>query len=259
MKRKQTVFILILTLIFQACNAQMDIDQSSVLNGRWLVELESNDIGAIKTIFNFESTDSTFIAYTREGADKAILGFWKSTMARIFTKDFENGSLIRITDGIIQNRNDTTFLAAIFQTAQTDTATKLNETKKYILKKQTENSDFNYSKLMPIFEPVSGQYNYYQFISTYVGQAYNSDGPPLFEDFHDILIIKTDNKNKMIDAYQYTLEWSEPPLQYDVFKSSAKNITLTNNIKIAELKFKRTYSWSEDNKEMNESGIIKLQ
>ncbi len=116
-KRTRTVFILILTLIFQACNAQVDIDQSSVLSGRWLVELESNDIGSVKTIFTFESTDSTFIAYTREGADKEILGFWKSTMARIFTKDFENGCLIRITDGIIQNKNDTTFLAAIFRSS----------------------------------------------------------------------------------------------------------------------------------------------
>ena len=163
----------------------------------------------------------------------------------------------------------------IFQTDQTDTATKLDEIKQYILKKQTENSDFDYSKLngidgnikdslemktlMPIFEPVSGQYHYYQFISTYIGQAYNADGPPLYKDFHDILIIKTDNENKILDAYHYTLEWAEPPLQYDVFKSSAKNITLTNNMNIADLKFKRTYSWSEDNKEMEESGIIKLQ
>ena len=160
----------------------------------------------------------------------------------------------------------------VFETIQKDTAAELNETKFYILKKHTENSDFNYSKLddidgnkmstlnarniMPVFEPVSGQYNYDQFLSTFVGQAYNADGPPLFKDFHDILIIKTDNK--IIDAYHYTLEWAEPPLQYDVFKSSAKNIVLTNNMDISQLKFKRTYSWSDDNKELKENGIIKL-
>lgn len=162
-----------------------------------------------------------------------------------------------------------------FETTQKDTATKLNETKIYVLKKVTENSDFNYPKLenidghkidtlnirnlMPVFEPISGQYKCYQFLSTFVGEAYNADGPPLFKDFRDILIIKTDNENKIIDAYQYTLEWAEPPLQYDVFKSSAKNITLTNDLDIAELKFIRTYSWSEDNKAMKESGIIKLK
>ena len=163
----------------------------------------------------------------------------------------------------------------VFETNQKDSATRLNETKIYTLKKQTENSDFNYSKLddidsskmdtlnvrnlMTIFEPVYGQYKYYQFLSTFVGEAYNADGQTLFEDFHDILIIKTDSENKIIDAYQYTLEWAEPPLKYDVFKSSIINIPLTNNMDINLLKFIRTYSWNDDNKELNENGIIKLK
>lgn len=163
----------------------------------------------------------------------------------------------------------------VFETTKKDTATKLNEKKIYILKKQTENSDFNYSKLddidgnkinklnvgnlMPIFEPVSGQFKYYQFLSTFVSQAYNPDGPALLKDFHDILIIKTDNDNKIIDAYHYTLESAELPLQYDVFKSSAKDIYLTKNIDINQLKFIRTYSWSDSNNELKENGIIKLK
>ena len=153
-------------------------------------------------------------------------------------------------------------------------ATKQNETKIYILQKKTENSDFNYSKLdsidrnidtlnvknlMPIFEPISGHYNYYQFLSTYIELAFNPDGPAFLMDFHDILIIKTDNEHKIIDAYQYTLEWSEAPLQYDMFKSSINNISLTNNMGINQLKFIRTYDWTEDDKELDESGIIKLK
>lgn len=117
MKHIRPAFILILTLIIQGCNAQENSVKSSVLDGKWFVELKSNDIGTVKTIFNFVSTDSTFNAYTRKGADRAILGFWKSTMARVFTKDFKNGSLVRITDGIIQSRNDTLFLAAIFRSS----------------------------------------------------------------------------------------------------------------------------------------------
>ncbi|MDO5640561.1 MAG: hypothetical protein Q4G28_11915 [Neisseria sp.] len=162
----------------------------------------------------------------------------------------------------------------VFETTQKDTATGLNETKLYILKKHTENSDFNYSKLddidgntmdtpnasslMPVFEPISGRYQYYQFLSTFVGQAFNVDEAPLFKEFHDILIIKTDHENKIIDAYHYTLEWAEPPLQYDLFKSSAKNVYLTNNLDINQLKFKRTHRWHNDDEEMKESGIIKL-
>jgi hypothetical protein len=162
-------------------------------------------------------------------------------------------------------------VTTVFETTQKDTATKLNETKFYILKKRTENSDFNYSKLddidgnkmdtlnvrnlLPVFEPVSGHFNYYQFLATFKGESYDGG----IKDFHDILIIKTDTENKIIDAYQYTLEWAEPPLQYDVFKSSIKNISLTNNMDINQLKFIRTYSWSDNNKELKESGIIKLK
>jgi hypothetical protein len=67
----------------------------------------------------------------------------------------------------------------VFENNQTDKATELNEAKIYRLKKQTANSDFNYSKLndidshkmdslnirnvMTVFEPVGGQFNYYQF------------------------------------------------------------------------------------------------
>ena len=165
-------------------------------------------------------------------------------------------------------------IKTIFETSQKHTATALKETKIYFLQKQTENSDFDYSKLddidgikmdalnetnlLPIFEPVSGRYNFYQFLSTSVGEAYHADEPPLFEEFHDILIIKTDRENKILDAYHYTLEWAEPPLQYDVFKSSIKNISLTNNMDVKQLKFVRT-GWDHDNEDLNESGIIRLR
>lgn len=145
----------------------------------------------------------------------------------------------------------------------------------YLLKKQLENSDFNYAKLdrrddivfdtlnrkniMTIFEPVSGKYQYYQFISSFVGEAYHSDGPTLYRKFHDILIIKTDKDKKIMDAYQYTLEWAEPPLQYDMFKSTAKGITLINKLDIAQLKFMRTYGESENNKELKQSAILCLE
>ncbi|SEQ43818.1 hypothetical protein SAMN04488097_2049 [Epilithonimonas lactis] len=89
-----------------------------------------------------------------------------------------------------------------------DTITKPNETKIYILKKQKNNSDFDYSKLNDIdayygilskhresddissaFEPLKGKYNYYQFIATFKGKSYNDGGPTLIKDFNDILII----------------------------------------------------------------------
>lgn len=95
--------------------AQVAIDKE--IEGQWLVKLNSNDIGTVYTVLNFETDDKTFNAYTRRGADRDILGLWKSSLARIFTNDFKRGSLIRITDGNISEKGDTIILAAIFRSA----------------------------------------------------------------------------------------------------------------------------------------------
>ncbi len=163
----------------------------------------------------------------------------------------------------------------IFENTKVGTATGLTATPVYVLQKQAKNADFNYSKLnaidenikgaintknlMPVFEPISGTFNYYQFLATFKGKAYNGGEATTIKDFHDILIIKTDQNNKIIDAYQYTLEWAEPPLQYDLYRSSAKNILLADNLNIKQLKFKRTYNWSEKDIILKENGIIKLK
>lgn len=156
-----------------------------------------------------------------------------------------------------------------------DKATGLNEPKIYKLKKQLINADFDYSKLDDIdnnyglfhkpkkrisaFEPKNGKYNYYQFIATFKGSSYNGGAPTSIKEFKDILIIKTNNENQIIDAYQYTLEWSEPPFQYDVYKASAKHLKLTDHLMLESLQLKRTYSRNENNTLSNEKGIIKLQ
>jgi hypothetical protein len=110
-------FIFILTIgITISCNAQKQ-NSFSEIEGKWLTELNSNDIGLAKTIFTFETDDNTFIAYTRKKATNDILGFWKSTLARIFSSDFKHGSLLNITDGIIEKKNDTLNLKGIFKSA----------------------------------------------------------------------------------------------------------------------------------------------
>ena len=162
----------------------------------------------------------------------------------------------------------------IYSSTQKVTATKLNAPKIYVLQQIADNADFDYSKLedldasihevhsknrIQIFEPVIGAYRYYQFLSSYIGQAYNDVGQPLFKEFHDVLIVKTDRSNTIIDAYQYTLEWAEPPHQYDLYKSSAQNITLVNDLSISKLKFKRTYNWRKEDDELLEGGEIQLK
>lgn len=150
-----------------------------------------------------------------------------------------------------------------------ESPTELNAAKKYILKNKSINSDFDYSKLDNIdqqnktesFEPIDGNFTYYKFIATFVGYAYVAPGDSGDHNkiFHDIVIIKTNDRNEVLDAYQYTLEWAELPFQYDVFKSKTENLILVDNLDIKLLKLNRTESWDEKDKLSKESGIIKLK
>ena len=161
-----------------------------------------------------------------------------------------------------------------FESNSIGLATEQNEVKKYILKKRTRNSDFNYRKinkidrtirnskdgvtnenLLRIFNPVKGKYNYYQFIATFKGLTHREK----YEDIHDILIIKTDSKGIIKDAYQYTLEWAEPPLQYDLFKCDTSNLFLNKNLSVELLKLKRKNYWDKKNILHNENGRILIE
>ena len=79
------------------------------------------------------------------------------------------------------------------------------------------------------------------------------------QTFHDILIVKTNNENKIVDAFQYTIEWAEQPFRYDLYRSSVRNLPLTDGMDISTLKFARTEFWDAKDKLLKESGIIKLR
>ncbi len=116
--KNNPVFFCLFSFIFDVGgNAQHSPKTPTNLQGKWLVEINSNDIGIVKTIFHFETEEDTFQARTRKNADRAILGFWKSTLARTFTKNFKKGALVRITDGIMEERGDTLVLAGVFRSA----------------------------------------------------------------------------------------------------------------------------------------------
>ena len=173
--------------------------------------------------------------------------------------------LLSIGQTSCQNRK----VKIVYENDSIENPTELNAAKKYILKKKSINSDFDYSKLDNIdkqnktesFEPVDGNFTYYKFIATFIGYAYVAPGDSGEHNktFHDILIIKTNDRNEIVDAYQYTLEWSELPFQHDVFKSKTENLILVDNLDIKLLNLNRTESWNEEDKKYKESGIIKLK
>ena len=164
-------------------------------------------------------------------------------------------------------------LRIVFESNQSDRATTKNP-QVYIVKKIAENADFNYSKIhsvsnisiydtiedIPIwfksvFEPVKGRFTYYQFQSTYLRMS-KAEGK---KEFHDLMIIKTDSSNNIIDAFQYTLEWAEPPFEYDLFRSTITNIQLTNNLEIQKLGFERTFTEGCEDIGLIDLGIIKIK
>ncbi|RYE26253.1 MAG: hypothetical protein EOP51_01105 [Sphingobacteriales bacterium] len=100
------IFLALLCLV-TSCTAK-PISPNN-LQGRWLVELEFASVGKVRTVFTFKTGQNTFEAYTRKNADRDIMGNWKSLLARTFTRNFKNGSLIRIKDGSFEQKNDTLF------------------------------------------------------------------------------------------------------------------------------------------------------
>ena len=146
-----------------------------------------------------------------------------------------------------------------------------NSKKIFILQKQTDQADFDYVKLQDIdksledsastknlqsvFESVKGVFKYYQFLATYRGEEKYAESPM---EFHDILIVKTDGNNIIIDAYLFTLEWAELPRQYDLFRSSSKGVILTNGMDVKQLGLKRVYDNFEGEEGLTEIGVIRL-
>lgn len=93
-----------------------------------------------------------------------------------------------------------------------------------------------YALLNSVFKPIEGKYKVYRFVSTYKGLSHRTEKT---EFFHDIIVLETDVSNHIVDAYQYTLEWSEMPLTLDLYKMSNIQIILKNHMDIGLLRFKQ--------------------
>jgi hypothetical protein len=107
--------LLLIVINFLGCRANEGPTglPNKQLNGQWLLEINSKDIGRAKFFMDFEADSSQFIAYTRKGVDREIMGFAGSTLARWFTGSFKEGSLLHIVKGKIRYSADSIILAGI--------------------------------------------------------------------------------------------------------------------------------------------------
>jgi hypothetical protein len=117
----------------------------------------------------------------------------------------------------------------------------------YVLLDSKLDSDINYAAISEgnfspknaldsVFNYVSGSFKVYRFIEVNYGYGFESDS---LTTFRDILIIKTNSSGKIIDAFQYTLEWAEPPSTCDLYRlNKGKGIKLDSKLNLSSLRFK---------------------
>ncbi|MFN3917451.1 MAG: S41 family peptidase [Flavobacteriales bacterium] len=113
---KNYLLIALLFVFLTSCNAQQQI-KNEVLEGKWYLDFQHNDIGLARTFMHFETNGNSFEAYTRKNADRDILGGWTSMLGRTFTKSFKNGSLLRVVNGTHKTENDTLKLSGVLTSA----------------------------------------------------------------------------------------------------------------------------------------------
>ncbi len=69
------------------------------LSGQWLMEINSNDIGYVRTVMTIERSGERFEGESRRGAANDILGWWELLMAKLFTDYFEHGAILHLKNG----------------------------------------------------------------------------------------------------------------------------------------------------------------
>jgi hypothetical protein len=144
--------------------------------------------------------------------------------------------------------------------------------KAYELISKAENADINYNAfknfddfkiykndgLKKAFEPKKGKSEIYFFIAVYKGDSF--DGTR--KTFHDYLILKVDPKSELIiDGFQYTLEWAEPPAISDLYQVTEKSVKICNGLKLESLKMELVESdyrieWKT---KLNDKGKLKIE
>lgn len=93
-----------------------------------------------------------------------------------------------------------------------------------------------YHLLNKVFKPSKWIYTVYRFVAEFKGLSHETEKEAVF---HDLLVLKTNNKGTIVDAYQYTLEWAEMPLTYDLYKLTVSGLKLRDDLKLNAFKFKR--------------------
>lgn len=153
--------------------------------------------------------------------------------------------------------------------------------KTYVLTKKTENADINYELfekfesiehfeeyanydefkekvLKQAFYPKRGIFTTYTFVAEFEGLSFDGNQ----KTFHDYLILKVDPKtNEIVDGYQYTLEWADPPAISDLYQVTSTGLKLKDGMELNDLEMKLVDSnyKIESREELQDNGRLKLK
>ena len=142
----------------------------------------------------------------------------------------------------------------------------LAQIKVYKLIDSSKASDINYEAIISmkkqnpgvklldhVFNTLKGKYKVYRFMASYTGISGMSNEE---KEFHDIIIVKTNEANKVIDAYMYNLDFSDPPSMNAIYRRTSKNIYLNDKMSISDFKFTRPHYFDSEDIELNEKAEL---
>ncbi|WP_343632952.1 hypothetical protein [Fluviicola sp.] len=142
--------------------------------------------------------------------------------------------------------------------------------KNYRLVSKNEQSDLKYKlfnqfgsvkiysggKIEKAFQPKKGKFTVYVFVAEYQGDSF--DGTR--KTFHDKLILKVNPEtSEVLDGFQYTMEWAEPPAAYDLYRVTEDGVVLTHHMDLDELQMRVDDKFQGEYMDLEDHGIVWLE
>lgn len=89
-------------------------------------------------------------------------------------------------------------------------------------------------EVVKLFKPVKGKYKVIFFMAASYGLSFRDTK----EIFHNILILKVNKNNEILDGLEYVLEWAEPPYTTRLNRVTKTGMKLQKGLQLSQLGWK---------------------
>ena len=121
---------------------------------------------------------------------------------------------------------------------------KKNSDINYLTIKNINSFSAVYNEIFEAFKPIKGTFTVYTFIKEFEGtskQYFESENPDTLIKLHNIIIVKTNEKGEILDAFHYLMENCEVPGQPHLFRTFAIEKNIMDIKTLADLEFMLEY------------------